>query len=146
LKLWPYKITVVHALKEHDPVARINFCISFLRSIHDGKVDPQLVFFPNEAWFSLHEEVNAQNNQYWSAQNPRLIHELPLHDEKIGWCAISACRIIDNALNGVGYVNNILSSFFCQANRRRKAIWCFPARFCNSSYGTCKFGSTVGGS
>jgi hypothetical protein len=94
LKLWPYKITVVHALKEHDLVVRINTCNWFLQSVHDGEINPQLVFISNEAWSSLHGELNSQNKWYWSAENPRLIHELPLHYEKIGvWCAISAHRI-----------------------------------------------------
>jgi hypothetical protein len=30
LKLWPYNTTVIHALKEHDLVARISFCDWFL--------------------------------------------------------------------------------------------------------------------
>jgi hypothetical protein len=74
-------------LKEHDVVVRINFCDWFLRSVHDREVDPQLVFYSVEAWFSLCGEVNSQNNQYWCAENPRFINELPLHDERIGvWC------------------------------------------------------------
>jgi hypothetical protein len=40
LKLRPYNTTVVHALKEHDPVARIHFYNWFLQSVHDGVVDP----------------------------------------------------------------------------------------------------------
>jgi hypothetical protein len=36
-----HKTTVVHALKERDPVARIRFCNWFLQSVHDGVVDPQ---------------------------------------------------------------------------------------------------------
>jgi hypothetical protein len=44
---------VIHAFKEHDPVARINFCNWFLQSVHDEEVDPQLVSFLDEAWFSL---------------------------------------------------------------------------------------------
>jgi hypothetical protein len=55
-------------------VVRINFYNSFLRSVHDGEVDPQLVFFSTDIWFSLCGEVNYQNNQYWSAENPILIH------------------------------------------------------------------------
>jgi hypothetical protein len=55
LQLWSCKTLIVHALKEHDPVARIHFCNWFLRSVYDGEVDPQLVFFLNEAWFSLME-------------------------------------------------------------------------------------------
>jgi hypothetical protein len=53
------------------------------------------VFFFDEAWFSFRGEVNSQTNRYWNAENPRIIHELPRHDEKIDvWCAVSARRII----------------------------------------------------
>jgi hypothetical protein len=68
---------IIHAFKEHDLVARINFYKWFLRSIHDGEVGPQLVFLSDEVWFSLCREANSQNNQYWSAENPRI-------DEKTG--------------------------------------------------------------
>jgi hypothetical protein len=64
LQLLLCKATVVHALKEHDPVARIHFCNWFLQSVHDGEVDPQLAFFFDEAWFSLVGEVNSQNSRY----------------------------------------------------------------------------------
>jgi hypothetical protein len=49
---------------------------------------------------------------------PRLIYQLPIHDETIGvWCAISARRIIgsifyDDGVNAARHVNNILSPFF----------------------------------
>jgi hypothetical protein len=131
LKLQSYKTTVVHALKEYDLVARINFCNWFLWSVHDGEFDPQLVFFSDEAWFSLCGGVNSQNNQYWSAENPRLIHELPLHDEEIGVsCAISACRIIrpviyDDSLNAARYVNNILSPFFTKLTEEERLYGVF---------------------
>jgi hypothetical protein len=45
LTLQPYKTTVVQALKEHDPVVRINFCNWFLRPVHDGEVYPQCFSF-----------------------------------------------------------------------------------------------------
>jgi hypothetical protein len=38
--------------------------------------------FSDEAWFSLHGEVNAQN-WYQSAEDPRRIHEHP-RDEATG--------------------------------------------------------------
>jgi hypothetical protein len=81
-------------------------------------VDPQLVCFSNEAWFSLCGEVNSRNSQHWSAENPKFIHELPLHDKKIGvWCVIIVHSIIeplfyDDAVYAARYVNNILSPFF----------------------------------
>jgi hypothetical protein len=45
LPLRPCKATVVHALKEHHPAVRINFCNWFLQPVYDGEVDPQLAFF-----------------------------------------------------------------------------------------------------
>jgi hypothetical protein len=81
LQLPPQKTMAVHALKKHDPVSRISFCNWFLQSVHNGEVDAWSVSFPYEAWFSLYGEVYSQNSLYSSAENPGLIHELPLHDE-----------------------------------------------------------------
>jgi hypothetical protein len=51
------------------------------------------VFLSDDAWFSLGGEVNSQNSGYRSAENPGLIHELPVHDEKTRvWCAMNARR------------------------------------------------------
>jgi hypothetical protein len=60
--------------------------------------------------------VNFQNSWYWSAENPRLIRELPLHDEKIGvWCVKSVRRrigpIFYDTLNAARYMNNSLCPF-----------------------------------
>jgi hypothetical protein len=72
-RLQPYKMTVAHALKEHDLVGRINFCNWFLWSIHDGEVDTQLVFSSSDAWFSLHEEVNFRTVSMgvWERRKPK---------------------------------------------------------------------------
>jgi hypothetical protein len=89
---------VVHALKAHDPLARIHFYNWFLRSVLDREVDSQLVFFSDETCFSLHGEVNSQNNRYWNAENPGLIHKLPLHDKIIDvWSAMSTRRVIGSS-------------------------------------------------
>jgi hypothetical protein len=55
-------VTVVHALNEHDLVAKIHFCSWLLQPAHNDEVYPQLVFFCDEGWFLLHEEVNSQNS------------------------------------------------------------------------------------
>jgi hypothetical protein len=57
----------------------------FIQSVHEGKVDPQLVFFSDEALFSLRGEVNFLNNQYWRAENSGLIRELPLNDKRMAF-------------------------------------------------------------
>jgi hypothetical protein len=47
----------------------------------------------DEAQFHLNEYNISHNNRFWSAENPALIHEMPLSDIKVGvWCATSATR------------------------------------------------------
>ena len=86
------------------------------RSVHDREVDPQFMFFSDEAWFSLHGELNFQNTRYWNAENPGLTHEYPPHDEIFVWCTMSARRVIGpssyhGTVNAVCHVNNNLRPF-----------------------------------
>jgi hypothetical protein len=58
LKLKPYKTRQdktrqVHELQPRDPASRVNFCNWMLQSIHDGEIDPNLIFFSDEACFYL---------------------------------------------------------------------------------------------
>lgn len=53
-----------------------NWC---LYEIHDGEIDSTLMLFGGGTSFHLSGYVNSQNNRYWSAENPMLIHEG-------GWC------------------------------------------------------------
>jgi hypothetical protein len=58
------------------------------------------------------------------------------------------CDIFYNkTVNAARYVNNILTPLFAKLRRKegRKEGRHLPAGFCNSSYGTCKSGSTMGG-
>lgn len=51
LQLLPCNEKVVHALKEHDRVARIHFCVWFIKAARDGEADPPLVLFCDEVRF-----------------------------------------------------------------------------------------------
>jgi hypothetical protein len=51
---------------------------------HDKETDPTLVLFSDEAQFNVSGYVNSLNNMDWSAENPMLIHKVPLHDIKFG--------------------------------------------------------------
>jgi hypothetical protein len=94
-KLRPYKTTAIHALKLQVPAAKVHFCSWFLQSVIEGEIDPNVTFFPDEAWFHLQGYINTQNNHYWSSQNPHLTHKVLLHPMKVGvWCAVSARRIV----------------------------------------------------
>jgi hypothetical protein len=91
IKFRLYRVRVVHELKPVDTPQRIRFCNWMLKNVHDGLIDPQLLFITDEAYFHLSSYVNSQNTRIWSDENPRSVHQIPLHDIKIGvWCAVSA--------------------------------------------------------
>ena len=50
--------------------------------------------------FYLSGYVNKQNCRYWNAKNPRIIHELPLHPQKLlhVLCGVMCKRIIGHYL------------------------------------------------
>jgi hypothetical protein len=91
-----------------------------LQSVHDGKDDPHLTFFSDEARFYLHGHVFSQNNRCWSSLNSNLIHEVPLHEVKVGMrCAMNAklitgCIFYMETINSDGYVRLVLTKFFAQ--------------------------------
>ena len=130
--------TAVHALKEDDPAARIHFwnwflqsCAQWRKSILSVSIGWGLVF--------LTFAVNFQNSPYWSAKNRGIIHELWLHDDKIGVsCAIRAWSVTgsifcDGTVYAVRYANNILRPF-SPKRTKEKSYTGFLARFCNKSY------------
>ena len=50
----------------------------------------------NEAHFHLNDYVNKQNCRFWASENPKEIHERPLHAAKVTvWCGIMSSLIIE---------------------------------------------------
>ena len=44
----------------------------------------------DEAHFDLDAYVNKQNCRFWAAENPRELHQRPLHTAKFSvWCVVS---------------------------------------------------------
>jgi hypothetical protein len=94
LKLFPYKTTMVHQLLPADHEARLHFCEWLTEVLHHDDEFLDRCFFSDEAWFHLSGYVNTQNCRFWSGDNPHLIHESPLHAQKLGvWAAMSGQRI-----------------------------------------------------
>ncbi len=117
LQLHPYKCSMLQELKPPDYEKRTRFCRWFLRFVREhGLAFCDHVYYSDEAWFHLTGYVNAQNNRYWSGENPRLFTETSLHPQKIGvWCAISRARIIgpiffEGVVTGEVY-RNIIEQF-----------------------------------
>jgi hypothetical protein len=100
-----------------DCEVRIQYCRWFQELVFNGLFDPKLKFYFDEVWYTLSGYINNQNNRYWSRENPHDVHEVPLHDLKVGvWCAISAWRAIQpmsfhKTINSEHYVRMSLSPF-----------------------------------
>lgn len=95
LKLYPYKLQVVQQLKDGDKPARVAFSQTFTDILHQDPTVINRLIMSDEAHFYLSGHVNTQNARYWSNQNPREIHEKPLHSAKLTvWCGVSAVGII----------------------------------------------------
>ncbi|GFQ86790.1 hypothetical protein TNCT_692541 [Trichonephila clavata] len=94
LNLRPFKMHVVHDMKPPDfdkgcisadgflfwtHMASVKWITSFLQMMRGSPF----------AWI----REQSQNNRYWSATNPHIMQEWPLHDEKLSaWCAPSNCE------------------------------------------------------
>lgn len=90
LKFHPYKLSVVQELNPRDFATWENACEALLCMPHDT-----IVFFSDEALVHLSGRVNRENMSYWSPNNPRQLHQRPLHSPRVTvWCALSRVRII----------------------------------------------------
>lgn len=128
LGLHPYRIRVVHELLPLDFDRRITFCEWFLNFVKTQPFILNDVFFSDEAWFSLCGYVNSQNNRVWSASNPHLQLQAPLHQQKVGvWCAISRSRVVGpifftQTVNSEVYLE-IIDSFIALLNDHERYCW-----------------------
>ncbi len=88
LHLKPYKLSHWHKLEEHDYEKRVIFAEWFLKLPNNAKF-----FFicSDEAYFTLTQPINRQNNRIWSETAPFEGIEVPLNDEKVlVWCTFSS--------------------------------------------------------
>jgi hypothetical protein len=49
----------VHELKQKDYAARIRFCNWLLQNVHDGIVEPELLFMTDEVWVHVRGHVSV---------------------------------------------------------------------------------------
>lgn len=89
----PYKMSVVHKLTEGDYPQRAAFAEAMLQILED---EPNaILIMSDEAHFHLNGVVNRQNFRYWACENPRTLHELPLHSPKVTvWCGVGKFGIV----------------------------------------------------
>lgn len=91
LHLHPYKLRVVQELSPEDWVKRTDACNAILTSVQPDTI----LWSSDEAHFHLSGSVNKHNFRYWATENPRELHQRPLHSPKVTvWCAVSSIGII----------------------------------------------------
>lgn len=93
LNFHPYKLATVQELTAQDFVNRVNCCNRLLDLFADN--DLHGLIMSDEAHFELSGCVNKQNFRYWSSENPRQLHQRPLHSRKVTvWCGVARFGII----------------------------------------------------
>jgi hypothetical protein len=56
----------MHKFKPTDAPQIIRFCNLMLKNVHDGFVDPQLLFITDNAYFHFSGYVNSRKKRIWN--------------------------------------------------------------------------------
>uniref|UniRef100_A0A0K8SNK3 Uncharacterized protein n=1 Tax=Lygus hesperus TaxID=30085 RepID=A0A0K8SNK3_LYGHE len=106
LTFHPHKIAITQQLMPRDYVIRMEFAQTMLEMLAEDIV----ILTSDEAHFHLSGFVNKQNCRYWASQNPRHIHERPLHCERATvWCAVGSVGVIEAVPRRM--VQQVMSNF-----------------------------------
>ena len=82
-------------LKPLDHLKRRNFSNWGLEKLEENEEFHRKIIFSDEAHLWLSGFVNKQNMRYWSATNPNVLRETPLHLQKVTvWCGFYAGGVI----------------------------------------------------
>ena len=95
LGYFPYKIHRHHELSNGDFVVRETFAKKFLARMEVDAAWPWNILWTDEAHFHLNGQVNTHNCHILESENPRAIHQVPLHPPKVTvWCGFTATFVI----------------------------------------------------
>ena len=95
LHLFPYKIQLTQKLLPQDHASRRAYANNMLQLVNDNPDFHEKIIMSDEAHFHLDGYVNKQNSRFWADGNPQIIHESPLHPEKVTvWCGIWSGGVI----------------------------------------------------
>lgn len=95
LHLHAYKVQLTQELKPRDHLQRLTFANWILDKKENDADFRNKIIFSDEAHFHLGGFVNKQNCRIWGHENPRVIHEKPMHPQKATvWCGFHAGGVI----------------------------------------------------
>jgi hypothetical protein len=77
-----------------------------------------MLMMSDEAHFHLDGYVNKQNCRFWAAENPRELHQRPLHTAKVSvWCGISKGGIVGPYFFKEGATVTVTSELYVKMQR-----------------------------
>ncbi len=85
LKLYPYRVSVLHEVNPAHCPKRIEFCKWFLHLSPNNITEFDKFFFSDETWVQVDGYVNIQNYRTWSTENPHEYREAGLHPPPPKW-------------------------------------------------------------
>ncbi|VEN59429.1 unnamed protein product [Callosobruchus maculatus] len=95
LRMFAYKIQLVHQLRPIDFRQRTEFAIGFQQLCREENDFLNRLIMSDEAHFHLNGFINKHNSRFWGTENPRVIHERELHPIKCTvWCGVTSQCII----------------------------------------------------
>ena len=76
-----------------DYAQRVDFAVRMQVILEEN--ENAIIIMSDEAHFHLNGTVNKQNLRHWAPENPRNIHERPLHSARVTlWCAVAPFGVI----------------------------------------------------
>ena len=95
LRLYAYKIQILHALQPNDRPQRKEFAINMLARMDDDNDFLHRVCFSDEATFHVSGILNRHNVRIWGSENPHETRELQRSSPKVNvWCGAMFDQII----------------------------------------------------
>jgi hypothetical protein len=87
IKFHPHRVWAVHELKSIGAPQRFGFVTGCWKMWTRRS---ELLFITDEAYFHVSGYITFQNTQIWSDGSTHTVHQILLHDIKIGvWCLVS---------------------------------------------------------
>jgi hypothetical protein len=110
----PYKIAVDQELSDLDLITRQMFAERFLQIMAEEDVK-NVLLMTDEAHFGLSGCVNKHSFRYWAPENPKRLHERPLHSQRVTvWCGVGSFGIIGPYFFGDGAVVTVNSARYVE--------------------------------
>ena len=95
LKLYPYKIKLVHALREEDYARREEFARTMLDHVTIDRHFLESICFTDECTVHVSGLVHRHNVRIWAKEKPRVVREVERASPKVNvWCGLFIDRII----------------------------------------------------